>query len=355
MPKKYNKSPLKLILRGNVYHLKISTVVNGKRIFIRESTHTTDKCRAEQYANKRFAQAVEQAEYRTNPNKLKEFTLNQAFGLYWEEKGQYHSKPDDTFNKLENLNKYFDKDLRVSELSIDDIAGFVSLKKQEGCKTGTINRYLAVISAILNLCKKYRVATPDIYVRDFIKKEPVEFVKYYNKEEFDRIYEHAAPHFKPIMLMALHTGFRMSTLLNLKWEDVRDGMIFYRVKDSSYEHGRPVAKKITPSMLEVLNALPKVNAYLFTYNGERIKSVKKAWKRAVERAGVPYKSFHTLRHTHGTWLYAYTKDLKLVQESLDHKNQKTTERYVHTVDNGLTQIYERAFSTKLTQISKTIN
>ena len=94
MPKKYNKSPLKLILRGNVYHLKISTVVNGKRIFIRESTHTTDKCRAEQYANKRFAQAVEQAEYRTNPNKLKEFTLNQAFGLYWEEKGQYHSKPN---------------------------------------------------------------------------------------------------------------------------------------------------------------------------------------------------------------------------------------------------------------------
>ena len=79
-------------------------------------------------------------------------------------------------------------------------------------------------------------------------------------------------------------------------------------------------------MLEVLNALPKVNAYIFTYNGERIKSVKKAWKRAVERAGVPYKSFHTLRHTHGTWLYAYTKDLKLVQESLDHKNQKIPDR-----------------------------
>lgn len=149
--------------------------------------------------------------------------------------------------------------------------------------------------------------------------------------------------------MALHTGFRMSTLLNLKWSDIQDGVIFYHVKDNTYEHGRPRAKKITPSMQEVLNSIPKASTYIFTYNGERIKSVKKAWKRAVERAGLPYKSFHSIRHTHGTWLYAYTKDIKLVQKSLDHKNQETTLRYVHAVDDGLTQIYEQAFSTKLTQ------
>lgn len=349
MPKKYNKSPVKLILRGSIYHIKISAVVNGQRIFVRESSHTTDKREAEQYANKRFAQLVEETEFRTNPNKLKEFTLNQAFGLYWEEKGQYHAKPDDTFNKLENLTKYFDENTLLSELTTEGIYNFVRLKRQEGRKTGTINRYIAIISAILNLCKKHKIATPDIYVRDFIKKEPVELVKYYNKTDFDKIYEQAAPHFKPIMLMALHTGFRMSTLLNLKWPDIQDGVIFYHVKDNTYEHGRPRAKKITPSMQEVLNSIPKVSTYIFTYNGERIKSVKKAWKRAVERAGLPYKSFHSIRHTHGTWLYAYTKDIKLVQKSLDHKNQETTLRYVHAVDDGLTQIYEQAFSTKLTQ------
>ena len=75
MPKKYSRLPYKLVIRGQIYHLKISTVVNGQRILIRESTHTADRKEAEQYAAKRFAQVVENAEYRTNPNKLKDFTL----------------------------------------------------------------------------------------------------------------------------------------------------------------------------------------------------------------------------------------------------------------------------------------
>lgn len=353
MAKKYNKSPVKLIVRGSIYHIIISTVVNGKRLFVRESSHTADKKQAQTYANQRFKQLIEEAEYRTNPNKLKEFTLDQAFGLFWQEKGQYHANADDTFNKLENLNKYFNKDLRLSELTIDDISRFVQLKRSEGRKIATVNRYLALISAILNLCKKHRVNTPDLCVRQFMKKEPIQYDKWYNPEQFWLIYENAAEHLKKLMKFDLITGFRCSNLFELKWSQIHDGFIFYTVKDKDYEGGRPETKEITPTMQEILDSIPKVSEYVFTYKGQPIKSIKKAWKRAIERAGVPYWGFHVIRHTHGTWLQQATKDDFLVQRSLNHKYKTTTERYIHATKTGNVNLYESVFCTKSPQNHET--
>lgn len=354
MGKKYNTgTPVKLTLRGRIYHITISTVVNGHRLFLRESSHTADKKQAEQYANKRFRQIVEQAEYRVD--KLKEYTLDQAFGLFWEEKGKFHANANDTFNKLENLTKYFNTHLLLSELTIEDVSQFVQTKRAEGRKVATINRYIALISAILNLCKRYKINTPDLYVRQFMKKEPIQYDKWYNREDFFKIYANAAPHLQAMMLFDLNTGLRFSNLAELKWEQIHDGLIFYTVKDKDYEGGRPETKPITPSIKEILNNLPKDSEYVFTYKGKPIKSIKKAWRRACERAGVKYKSFHSIRHTHGSWLYQQTKDELFVQHSLNHKYKQTTERYIHTADTNTTTIYESIFNTNLAHNLKTAN
>lgn len=353
MPKKYNKLPYKLVIRGYIYHVHISTVVAGQRLFIRESTHTADRKQAEEYALKRFTQIVEQAEYRLNPNKLKEFTINQAFGLYWEEVGQEHANADDTFNKLENLTKYFPENLIISHITVDDISAFVRAKKQEGRKTSTINRYLAMLSAILNLCKKRRVNVPEINVREFMRPEPFENIKYFdNWETINKIVANAADHFKPIILFALYSGLRISNVLNLKWSDIKGDLYFVRVKDKNYKGGRLVAKHIYPPMQEILNTLPHCSDYVFTYKGEHIKRVNKAWNRALQRAGLPHETLHTLRHTHATWYLSQTHDLKAVQHSLNHQSSRTTEKYAHLIEDAVYDEYMSVFSTKSTQNHK---
>lgn len=350
MPKKYNRLPYKLVVRGQIFHLKISTVVNGQRILIRESTHTADRKQAEEYAAKRFAQVVEQAEFRLNPNKLKEFTINQAFGLYWEEVGQDHANADDTFNKLENLTKYFNENLIISQLTVDDVARFVKAKKQEGRKVATINRYLAMLSAILNLCKKRRVHTPEINVREFMRPEPFENIRYFDDwDVIDRIIANAADHAKPVFLFAIYSGCRISNVLNLKWSDIHGDIFNILVKDKRYKGGRLVAKQIYPPMREILNSLPKCSDYVFTYKGEHIKRINKAWNRALERAGVPHETLHTLRHTHATWFLAKTHDIKAVQHSLNHTSSKTTEKYAHLIDGVVYDEYMSVFGTKSAQ------
>ena len=339
-----NSNAYKLLLRGKIYHLKISKVVNGQRIFIRESTHTSDRKEAEEYAIKRLAQAVEQAEYRTNPNKLKEFTIDQAFGLYWEEIGQDHANSSDTMNKLSNLTKYFNSSMLISYLTIDDISNFVRQKREEKRTTATINRYLAMMSAILNLCKKRRVHVPDINIREFMKPEPSENIKYFDDWGIiNKILQNSAEHLKPIILFALYSGLRISNVLNLRWEDIHGQTYFIRVKDKTFKGGRLVAKTIYPPMQDVLETMPRCNDFVFTYKGERIKSIKKAWKRAIERAEVPYQSIHTLRHTHATWVYKKTHDIKFVQKSLNHTSSKTTEKYAHLVDSTAFEEYMSVF------------
>lgn len=355
MPKTYRK-PYWLVLRGEIYQAHFSAIVNGQRIFIRESTHTSDRAEAEEYAVKRYHKIIEQAEYRTNPRKLKDYTIDQAFGLYWEEVGQDHANPTDTMNKLSNLTKYFNSSMLLSHLTIDDISDFVHKKREEKRTTATINRYLALLSAVLNLCKKRRVNTPEINVREFMKPEPSENIKYFDDwGSVNKILANSAEHLKPIILFALYSGLRISNVLNLKWSDIHGQTYFIRVKDKSFKGGRLVAKTIYPPMQEVLNDLPKNNDYVFTYKGERIKSIKKAWKRAIERADVPYQSIHTLRHTHATWMYSKTHDIKFVQQSLNHTSSKTTEKYAHLVDNTAYSEYMSVFGGRSRFVQQTCN
>ena len=352
MSTKYSRVPYKLFVRGKYYHLQISTIVNGQRIFFRESTHTADRKQAEEYAVKRFKQVVEQAEYRTNPNKLKEYTIDAAFGMYWEEIGQDHANADDTFNKLSNLTKYFDKNLIISNLTVDDVAAFVKAKKQEGRKVSTVNRYLAMLSAIINLCKKRRVNVPDINIREFMRPEPFENIKYFDDwETINKIVDNAAEHFKPILLFALYSGCRISNVLNLKWSDIHGSTFYIHVKDKTVKGGRLVAKELYPPMQAILDNIPHCSEYVFTYKGERIKRINKAWNRALERAGVKHETLHTLRHTHATWFYKKTHDIKAVQNSLNHKYSKKKKKYAHLIDNVVYDEYMSVFGNE----SQTVN
>lgn len=344
MAKSYTKLPTKLFVRGRIYHVQISTIVNGKRIFIRESCHTAERQQAEEYAAKRFAEVVENAKFRTDTNQLRELTVDQAFGLYWEEIGQDHANSEDTLNKLTNLTKYFSPKLQFSLISVDDISRFVKAKRSEGRKVSTTNRYLAMLSAIINLCKRRKIHVPDINVREFMRPEPFENVKYFNDwSVIQKILDNASEHVKPIILFSIYSGMRISAVLNLKWSDIHGDTFKIKVKNKRYKGGMIVTKFIYPPMREILDRQPKCSEYVFTYKGEHIKRINKAWNRALERAGVEHETLHTLRHTHATWFYSQTHDLKAVQKSLNHQSSRTTEKYAHLVDGVVYDEYMSVF------------
>ena len=68
----------------------------------------------------------------------------------------------------------------------------------------------------------------------------------------------------------------------------------------------------------------------FTYTGKRIKYVNsKAWRGALERAGIESFRWHDLRHTWARWLVRNGTPLYELQEIGGWKSADTVRRYAH--------------------------
>ena len=106
----------------------------------------------------------------------------------------------------------------------------------------------------------------------------------------------------------------------------------------------PHAVPMVPQLCELLQSIPHEHEYVFTYQGRRIMNIRNGWKRAFERANLPYKNFHALRHTTATWLLRNTGNLKLVQTVLGHHSIDVTTKYAHLVNNESAVALAQTFS-----------
>ncbi len=72
-----------------------------------------------------------------------------------------------------------------------------------------------------------------------------------------------------------------------------------------------------------------------------VKSIKKAFNRACERASIKELRFHDLRHTAASRLIDRGADPVAVQYILGHANLKTTEIYLHSNLQQMRKAIER--------------
>lgn len=72
------------------------------------------------------------------------------------------------------------------------------------------------------------------------------------------------------------------------------------------------------------------------------RAMRKNWRTWQVRAGftAPFFTFHELRHTFATALYAATKNAFLVQRAIRHKDISTTQVYTHVSDDELRRALE---------------
>lgn len=159
-----------------------------------------------------------------------------------------------------------------------------------------------------------------------------------------------------LFLLALTSGMRKGELLGLKWSDIDMKAGIISVKRTAVWAGKSLYLKDSPKTessirtiqlpKEVIKELkkwqlacpnnsqnlvfpsPATNGILYP------NSLDKAFIRTVKWAGVPYISFHGLRHTFATTLLANNINPKIVQEMLGHATIKTTmDTYSHVLPN----------------------
>lgn len=171
--------------------------------------------------------------------------------------------------------------------------------------------------------------------------------------------------------LSLHTGMRCGETCALLRRDVSRRLSCVRVTASVAEvpHEGPVRMdtkgrrsrnvSVTRDELDRISCIEEMqDAFmgrrgsmdlpLVTTDGSLMRptSVSKAFSRIRDRCGLPKGcTFHSLRHTHATWLLLSGVDVKTVSERLGHASPATTLRvYAHVMpgrDQAAAETFER--------------
>jgi integrase len=128
-----------------------------------------------------------------------------------------------------------------------------------------------------------------------------------------------------MLQLALKTGARATEILELRHVDLNayDKTIFIRGIKGSNDREIPIRKEMFERLMSYAATTPK-NENLFPIGYHRLRQIW-TWYRPVP------KKFHSLRHTFAIRLYRKTKDLRLVQVALGHRNITNTMIYADYV------------------------
>lgn len=127
-----------------------------------------------------------------------------------------------------------------------------------------------------------------------------------------------------LIWLALNTGARATELLNLTKGDLNhyDETVFIRGIKGSNDREIPLKPRLFAKLMRYSETQPTDIVFSLSYI--RLNQVWNMY-RPVE------KKFHSLRHTFAINLYQKTKDLRLVQVALGHRNITNTMIYADYV------------------------
>jgi integrase/recombinase XerD len=227
---------------------------------------------------------------------------------------------------------------QLSYYTAMDIENFKNFRTQTVRKTSA-NMELRTIKASFNFAIRFGFIkdSPAAKIKQF--KLPEKEKLAFSDKDLQKIFGVITdPVIGRIALFALHTGCRLSEILNIQIKDIDYVENFLTIRnkaDFKTKTGKIRQIPISEAIQRILWAL-KCNPedyYLFSFNGPtRLNRdyVSQKFKKYLRQANLPEKfHFHCLRHTFITNLIKNGVSINFVKELAGHTEIKTTMGYVH--------------------------
>jgi integrase len=188
-------------------------------------------------------------------------------------------------------------------------------------------------------------------------KENNQRLRFLSEDEIDRLLDACPPYLNHIAAFCLHTGARRQEALNLKWHQIKNGHVYFEETKTDKPRQVPISDELQElidrfrgkSKQNVVNLKgervgpeKRANEHVFLHKGKPVNksALTHAFIRACGKAEIPYGlkttdgvTFHTTRHTFGSWLAISGVPIKTIQELMGHKDISMTMRYAHLAEN----------------------
>ena len=155
------------------------------------------------------------------------------------------------------------------------------------------------------------------------------------------------------ILLCIYTGLREGELLALKWEDIdfQKGVLtvskschdekdkfghYVRFEDtpktSSARRVIPMPRQLLPLIKEAKKKSESEFIVLKNNNPLSVRSYQRSFNLLQRKLKIPYRGFHSLRHTFATRALECGLDVKTLSDILGHKSPTVTlNRYVYSL------------------------
>lgn len=234
----------------------------------------------------------------------------------------------------------------------EDAREYVYDMYQQGSKRDTVNQRIAGARAFYRTAiaiGEFTADNPFNAIKGKLSDPDAAQTKYFTPEEVQKIYDTCqTDRDRAIILLMAVEGLRTIEVVRLKVQhvDFKNARILVHGKGNHNDFIYPSDKTLS-TLNVVIGTATAGEVFRNELDGSPITrdGIRYIVNSILRRAGLKKNgnSCHALRHSCGTNLYAATKDIRLVQETLRHQSPQVTARYSHVVNRrNATSVIEPA-------------
>ena len=175
-------------------------------------------------------------------------------------------------------------------------------------------------------------------------KEAQRCIRWLTADEETRLLDELPEHLAEMVRFSLATGLRMSNVTGLEWSqvDLAHRRAWIHPDQAKARQAIPVPLN-AEAVLVLRRQVVKHARWCFTYHGERVRRTNgKAWRDALNRAGIADFRWHDLRHTWATRLMQAGVPLHALMELGGWQDIAMVRKYAHLAPETLAQYAEAA-------------
>lgn len=315
--------------------------INGRRV--RQSTGTSDRKQAQEYHDRLKNELWEQQRLGVKPRyKWREVVVRYLREAEFEKKASLCNDKA-AFRYLDSMlgDKYLDE---IDKVMVGNIIAERQKPYEKVYKSGqrrictpgvdTVNRYLTTLRAALNkACDDW----------DWIERVPrikalkgsKSRMRWITRDQANLLIAELPQHLAAMAEFSLQTGLRRRNVTHLRWEwvDLDRRMVWIPKEESKTRKaiGVPlsdIAVGLLKKQQASQSSLP--SEWVFPFRGKPVtQSGTKAWRLALDRAGIRDFCWHDLRHTWASWHAQSGTPQQVLQELGGWSTVTMVQRYAH--------------------------
>lgn len=313
--------------RGETWWIQF-TAPDGKRV--QQTSGTQVKQEAQQFHDQLKAQGWRETKLGEKPK----YTWQDAVVRWLSEQSHKRSIADDK----KHLNWMHDHlhDWSLEAINREKIEAIKQAKLATKVANATVNRMLAVLRAILNRAvKDWEWIDKAPHVR--LLPEAQGRVRWLTFTEASQLIAELPEHLALMARFTLATGLRAGNVSHLEWSQVDMQRRCAWIHADQAKGKRAISVPLNDDALAIIRSqLGKDRAYVFIYNGKPVSQLStKAWRNALDRAGILDFRWHDLRHTWASWHIQNGTPVHVLQELGGWSELEMVQRYAHLSPNHL--------------------